>query len=413
MIGAAGYTHVETLHGLGKSVVTRAIRDADGRPVILKALSASRPEQRDVFQLRNEYELLNKLSAPGLPAAYDLGTWENSPVVVAEDIGGISLNRLLETKGALATKEFLEVAVQVADAVSHLHSMSVVHKDITPGNIVWNSESRRAQLIDLGIATELSREVASVLNPGLLEGTLAYMSPEQTGRMNRASDYRTDLYSLGASFFHALTGRRPFETVDFMGLVHCHLARRPPAVHELRTDVPPVLGRIVGRLLEKSPEDRYQSARVLGIDLRRCLAELDDNGAVADFAIAQRDVSDRFSIPERLYGREREIDELLRSFDRACGGSKELMLIAGYSGIGKSALVRELHRPIVAKRGFFTSGKCDQLENVPFSCLIQACKGLIRQVLTGSADEVVLWKERLSQALGANGKVVSEEEELS
>lgn len=413
MAALEGYSIAETLFRSVHSVVYRARHERDGRSVVIKTLSDPHPPQRDLVRLRHELRLLQDLGAgpgaphPGLPVAYGLEHQAGAPYLVTEDIGALSLAKHLE-RGPLPLRAFLELAVQLLDALRFVHERQVVHKDVTPGNVIWNAEGCRAQLIDFGIATRVSREVPAVLNRGLLEGTLAYMSPEQTGRTHHALDSRSDLYSLGVTLFHAATGERPFPGDDFMELVHCHIARQPPLLHDLRPELPPVVSRIVARLLAKAPEDRYQTAYAAQVDLRRCLDDLERTSLVEDFEVGQKDLSDRFAIPQRLYGRAPEVASLLGVFDRASLGSKELALVAGHAGVGKSALVRALYRPIVEKRGYFVSGKCDQLENVPFACLIQACGELVRQILTEPEAEVAAWRARLLEALGPNGGVVSE-----
>jgi len=408
MAALEGYQLEETLFRSVHSVVYRGRREADGRAVVIKSLTDPHPAQRSVVRLRHEHRLLQDLGRnPGLPETCGLEQRGAQPHLITEDVGAVSLSHLLK-EGPLPLRAFLELSIQILDTIRFVHERQVVHKDVTPGNVIWNAELRRAQLIDFGIATRVSREMPAVLNRGLLEGTLAYMSPEQTGRTNHSLDYRSDLYSLGATLFHAAAGQRPFPGDDFMELVHCHIARQPPLLHELRLEIPPVISRIVDRLLAKAPEDRYQSAYAARIDFQRCLESLDETSRIDDFEIGQKDVSDRFTIPQRLYGRDDEIAALLAVFDRASLGSKELALVAGHAGVGKSALVRELYRPIVEKRGYFVSGKCDQLDNVPFACLIQACGELIRQILTEPESQVASWKQRLLTALGPNGGVVVE-----
>jgi predicted ATPase/signal transduction histidine kinase len=408
MAALEGYQLDETLFRSVHSVVRRGRRLRDGRAVVIKSLTDPHPAQRSVVRLRHEHRLLQDLGQnPGLPEACAFEHQGATPYLVIEDIGAVSLSQLLTT-GPLSLRAFLELSIQILDTLRFVHEGQIVHKDVTPGNVVWNPELRRAQLIDFGIATRVSREVPALLNRGLLEGTLAYMSPEQTGRTNHSLDYRSDLYSLGATLFHAVAGQRPFPGDDFMELVHCHIARQPPLLHEIRSEIPPVVSQIVNRLLAKAPEDRYQSAYAARVDFQRCLESLDETFRIDDFEIGQKDVSDRFVIPQRLYGRSEEIGRLLGVFARTSLGSKELALVAGPAGVGKSALVRELYRPIVEKRGYFVSGKCDQLDNVPFNCLIQACGELIRQILTEPEREVAAWRARLTSALGPNGGIVVE-----
>ena len=295
------------------------------------------------------------------------------------------------------------------------------------------------KLIDFGNATVLSRENPSIRSPNVLEGTLPYLSPEQTGRMNRALDYRTDFYSLGATFYELLTGLPPFTVTDAMELIHCHLAKQPEPPHRIQPEIPIVVSHIVLKLLAKNAEDRYQSAYGIKADLQRCLDDLREHGTIAPFPLGQQDASGKFQIPQKLYGREAEVETLLAGFERVAGSGSgewgmgsgensnptpysllptpsrtipshsELMLVAGYSGIGKSALVNEIHKPITRKKGYFIAGKYDQFQrNIPYSALIQAFQELIRQLLTENPAQIDRWRSQLLHALGSNGQVVIE-----
>ncbi len=319
----------------------------------------------------------------------------------------------------------------MAEILGAIHAGNIIHKDINPSNIVYNPETGQVKIIDFGISTVLSRENPTLSNPNVLEGTLAYMSPEQTGRMNRAIDYRTDFYSLGATFYELLTGRLPFVTGDAMELVHCHMAKVPVPPHEVNPQIPKVVSDIVMKLLAKTAEERYQSAWGIKADLEECLTQLQTTGIIAEFTLARQDVSDKFQISQKLYGREAEVETLLAAFERVApapgseaephsrafpGGARErekggveLMLVAGYSGIGKSALVQEIYKPITQQRGYFISGKFDQLQrNIPYASLIQAFSSLVRQLLTESEAQVAGWREKLQAALGVNGQVIAD-----
>ena len=333
-----------------------------------------------------------------------------------EDFGGQSLDRLIQTRQFTLT-EFLSLAIEVIDILGQLHQQHVIHKDINPSNIVLNWTTTQIKLIDFGISTALTRENPTFRNPNFLEGTLAYISPEQTGRMNRDIDYRTDFYSLGVTFYELLTGQLPFPTQDALELVHCHLARQPTPVHEHKPDIPPVLSEIVLKLMSKNAEDRYQSAHGLKADLEQCLQQWQAKGQIDPFPLAQHDISDRFQIPQKLYGREREINTLLAAFDRVARpednrviqGTSEMMLVSGYSGIGKSALVQEVYKPITRQRGYFISGKFDQFQrNIPYASLIQAFRSLVLQLLMESEAEIATWREKLLAAFGSNGQVIIE-----
>ncbi|OYD86501.1 hypothetical protein CDG77_34835, partial [Nostoc sp. 'Peltigera membranacea cyanobiont' 213] len=290
-----------------------------------------------------------------------------------------------------------------------LYRERIIHKDIKPANILINPQTKQVKLIDFSIASLLPRETQSLINPNVLEGTLAYISPEQTGRMNRGIDYRTDFYSLGVTFYELLTGVLPFPSNEPMELVHCHLAKTAPLVHEINPQIPPVLSEIVSKLMAKNAEDRYQSALGLKFDLEKCLTQLQETGSIDSFDVGTRDVCDRFLIPDKLYGRETEVSILLQAFERVSQGATEIMLVAGFSGIGKTAVVNEVHKPIVRQRGYFIKGKFDQFNrNIPFSAFVQAFRDLMGQLLSESDGELHIWKTQILQALGDNGQVIIE-----
>ncbi|MBN3927649.1 AAA family ATPase, partial [Nostoc sp. NMS4] len=268
---------------------------------------------------------------------------------------------------------------------------------------------KQVKLIDFSIASLLPKETQEIKNLNVLEGTLAYISPEQTGRMNRLIDYRTDFYSLGVTFYELLTGELPFPSNDAMELVHCHIAKMPDCVSDMKSEIPKVVGEIIRKLMAKNAEDRYQSALGLKHDLEKCLSQLEETGGIESFEIAQRDICDRFIIPDKLYGREAEVETLLSSFERVSLGATEMMLVAGFSGIGKTAVVNELHKPIVRQRGYFIKGKYDQFQrNIPFSAFVQAFRDLMGQLLTESDAQIQAWKNQILAAVGESGQVIIE-----
>ncbi|WP_143857179.1 ATP-binding protein, partial [Nostoc sp. 'Peltigera membranacea cyanobiont' 213] len=300
-------------------------------------------------------------------------------------------------------------AIALCNTLDILYRERIIHKDIKPANILINPQTKQVKLIDFSIASLLPRETQSLINPNVLEGTLAYISPEQTGRMNRGIDYRTDFYSLGVTFYELLTGVLPFPSNEPMELVHCHLAKTAPLVHEINPQIPPVLSEIVSKLMAKNAEDRYQSALGLKFDLEKCLTQLQETGSIDSFDVGTRDVCDRFLIPDKLYGRETEVSILLQAFERVSQGATEIMLVAGFSGIGKTAVVNEVHKPIVRQRGYFIKGKFDQFNrNIPFSAFVQAFRDLMGQLLSESDGELHIWKTQILQALGDNGQVIIE-----
>ncbi|EPX64688.1 Serine/threonine protein kinase PrkC, regulator of stationary phase [Cystobacter fuscus DSM 2262] len=402
MNSSASYSIRETLFTSTKSRIYRATRTADQRPVILKVLHADFPSTEQVARLHREYRLTRDVAMDGVIEVFGLERFGTSTAIVLEDFGGESLAQRLSSR-PLELPHVLSVAIRLADILGRVHRRHVIHKDINPSNIVWNSDTDKLALIDFGIATELSRETPTVLNPNVLEGTLPYLSPEATGRMNRVLDYRTDFYSLGVTLYELLTGQLPFTATDPMELVHCHIARVPVPPCERVAGLPVTLSNILLRLLSKRAEERYQSAFSLAMDLQRCLDEVLTTGTISTFELAQGDVSERFQLPQKLYGRTRQLDELLAAFDRVNEGATELVLVAGYSGMGKSALVHEVHKPIVKRRGYFVSGKFDQFNrNIPYDSLIQALQELIRQLLAEPPERLARWRAELLAAVGPN-----------
>ncbi|WP_442937371.1 ATP-binding protein [Nostoc sp.] len=298
-------------------------------------------------------------------------------------------------------------AISLCNTLDIVIRHRIIHKDIKPSNILINPETKQVKLIDFSIASLLPRETQEIQNANALEGTLAYLSPEQTGRMNRGIDYRSDFYSLGITFYELLTGQLPFVSDDPMELVHCHLAKNPIAVHHHNPNIPLVLSEIVSKLMAKNAEERYQSALGIKHDLEICLSQLQATGNIEYFTLAERDISDRFLIPEKLYGRETEVLTLLQAFEKVSLGTTEMMLVAGFSGIGKTAVVNEVHKPIVRQRGYFIKGKYDQFQrNIPFSAFVQAFRDLMGQLLSESDAQLQAWKTKILEAVGDNGQVL-------
>jgi PAS domain S-box-containing protein len=403
MIAIPGYQINQLLCENSTSLVYRAKRAQDNAGVIIKMLSNKQPTPEELAEFRNEYEITSTLQGEGIIRVYGLEKIDKRQALILEDIGGESLDRLLSARQFNLT-EALTIAIKIVDVIGLIHSQDVIHKDINPSNIIINEATDSVYLIDFGLATKLSKVNPGIDNPSVLEGTLIYISPEQTGRMNRFVDYRTDIYSLGVTFYEMLIGSPPFTADDPMELVHCHIARQPKALHEIDPAIPPTLSQIISKMMSKMAEDRYQSAAGLKLDLQECLQQLKLKGTIGTFPIGLNDFSSSFCIPQKLYGRENEIEKLLTSFDTICEGNAELILVSGYPGIGKTALINELHKLIVARRGYFISGKFDQYKNdVPYSALAQAFQALVEQLLTESEDSLKAWKESI---LGINGQII-------
>ena len=404
MITIPNYQINEKIFESPNTLVYRGHRNEDNQQVILKVLRENYPTPVKLTHYRQEYEITRNLNIEGVINTYGLEKYQNTLMIVLEDFGGQSLKDLF--KSPLDIAEFLALAIQITEILGEIHAANVINKDINPSNIILNPTTRQLKIIDFGISTVLPRENQTLKNPEQLEGTLAYLSPEQTGRMNRVLDYRTDFYSLGVTFYELLTQRLPFESQDAMKLVHCHLAKQPTQPHDLNPDIPPAIANIILKLLAKTAEERYQSAWGLQTDLQEYKLQFARDGKV-ELSLGQHDLSEKLQLPQKLYGREYEIKTLLTAFERASQGQREMMLVTGYAGIGKSSLVQEIHKPITEKRGYFISGKFDQLQrNIPYAAFVNAFADLMRQLLTESETQLQSWKEKILAAAGPNGQVI-------
>nr|MBA3531901.1 AAA family ATPase [Ardenticatenales bacterium] len=408
MLVLSGYQVGETLHTTTNSIVYRGQRTADQKAVILKALNKVYPTPLERARFQREYEVTRQLQGTGVIEAIDLLPHQYSLVVVLEDFGALSLKQLMASR-ALSVDEVLTFALHITEALATVHEKGVMHKDLNPSNIVLNPATGELKLIDFGLATVLSREKPALHNPNHLEGTLPYLSPEQTGRMNRAVDYRTDFYSLGVTLYELLTGQLPFMSSDPLELVHAHIAQQPVPPSSLNSSLPAPLSDIIMKLLAKTAEERYQSAHGLLADLEEVRRQWLATGSAQRFPLGRYDASPRFQLPQLLYGREEEINDLMGAFERVSQGSTELMLVVGHAGVGKTALINELHKPIVERRGYFVAGKFDQFQRtIPYTGLIEAFRELIRQLLTESDAALEQWRARLLDALGSNGQIIIE-----
>ena len=473
MIELTGYQIIDRIYSGTRTLVYRGTRTCDETPVVIKVLRSEYPSFSELVQFRNQYTIAKNLNLPGIIQTYSLEAYQNGYALIVEDFGGISLKEWTGTGETVPSLvEFLRIAIDLCNILDILYRDRIIHKDIKPANILINPTTKQVKLIDFSIASLLPRETQTLINPNVLEGTLNYISPEQTGRMNRGIDYRTDFYSLGVTFYELLTGELPFKSSDPMELVHCHIAKQPPSVREINPEIPVVLSSIVSKLMAKNAENRYQSALGLKSDLENCLQQLNETGKIENFVVGKRDLCDRFIIPEKLYGRATEVATLLAAFDRVANPSNsrsqtlpprsqaepgnedpealpplnreaeplemrsqaeprnegkegsplnkggweesnlsrsEMMLVAGFSGIGKTVAVNEIHKPIVRQRGYFIKGKYDQFNrNIPFSAFVQAFRDLIGQLLSESDTQLAAWKTKILAALGENGQIIIE-----
>lgn len=441
MISIPGYQLLESIYSGAKTLIYRGERLSDQQPVVIKLLKAEYPSFAELIRFRNQYTIAKNLNLPGIVQPLALETYRNKYILVMPDQGYIPLTEYggsttrhsvpdIENSEVpaidihpISLDEFFPIAIQLAQILEGLYQKRVIHKDIKPQNILIHPQTKQVKLIDFSIATQLPQQNLPIQSPNVMEGTLAYMAPEQTGRMNRGLDYRADFYALGVTFYELLTGQLPFQATDPMELVHCHLAQQPLPPVEKNPAIPGPVSNLILKLMAKTAEQRYQSAFGLRHDLERCQSDWSQD-VTAHFQLGERDISDRFTIPEKLYGRESEVAALLAAFDRIAAQSldnptfssvvstahpqkSELLLVAGFSGIGKTALVNEIHKPIARQRGYFIRGKFDQLQrNIPFSAFVQALRDLMQQLLTESAAAIQTWKTQILTALGENGQVL-------
>jgi PAS domain S-box-containing protein len=387
--------------------LTRHRGSGDGvERILIVAPADEYPTREAIRRLEHEYELRASLDTEWAALPVALAPRAGRMALVLEDPGGEPLDRLLGTP--LEVTQFLRIALPLVAAIHQMHERGLIHKDIKPANVLVDTTRERVWLTGFGIASRLPREHRAPEPPEVIAGTLAYMAPEQTGRMNRSIDSRSDLYALGVVFYEMLTATLPFTAADPMEWVHCHVARQPVPPDERIRGIPGRLSAIVMKLLAKTAEDRYQTAAGLAIDLERCRLAWEATGRIEPFPLGTQDASDRLIIPERLYGREREVDTLVAAFERVVAqGTAELVLVSGFSGIGKSSVVNELHRVLVPPRGLFAGGKFDQhAQDIPYATLSQAFQSLVRHILSKSDAEVRRWRDALCEALGPNGQLI-------
>src|SRR5499426_1265043 len=403
---------LETLREDGEFILHRGEHRSrtDGVPpsILVVAPVGDHPAPGSLRRLEHEYALRAELDPEWAVRPLALAQHQGHTMLVLEDPGGEPLDRLLGQP--MEVGWFLRLAIGIALALSKVHQRGLIHKDLKPANMLVHRATGRVWLRGFGIATRLPRERQAPAPPEFIAGTLAYMAPEQTGRMNRSVDSRSDLYALGVTLYEMLTGSLPFMASDPMEWVHCHIARQPLPPGERLQDVPAPVSAIITKLLAKAAEERYQTAAGVASDLRRCLAAWESASCIDAFPLGADDTPDRLFVPEKLYGRARESETLLAAFDRVVtSGTPELVLVSGYSGIGKSAVVNELHKVLVPPHGLFASGKFDQYKyDIPYAMLAQALQSLLRPLLGKSEAELGRWREALREAVGPHGQLMAD-----
>jgi diguanylate cyclase (GGDEF)-like protein len=404
-----GFLITKTLYTSGSTVVFAATRESDTTPVILKTHSTEFPDKSLINRIYREFELLRLLNdVDGVIKT--LGLLENTavPVLVLEPFESVSLQSLLSYKTP-GVDLFLDIAERIIPVLQKIHRAGIIHKDINPANILWREKDKELRIIDFDISRLLYSEGDKLTGSRFLEGTLPYISPEQTGRMSATIDYRTDFYSLGATFYQLLSGHTPFRANDDIEYIHSHIAKKPLPLNSLNKDIPELISKIVAKLLEKDPENRYQSCETLLFDIAECRQRRLNENWQEPYEIGYNDRHRKFSVPARLYGREQEIELLTQSFEMVRQGEKGLLLVGGNSGIGKSSLIREMQRSISAQSGFFVSGKFDQFrKDIPYYPIITALKSLIDQILSESEKTVLNWKMEFQKSLGNSGSVITD-----
>ena len=397
---------LEALRKDEEFILYRGRRQGDASQILVLSPVAEHPTPESLKRLDHECSLREVLDPAWSARPIAVVRHADRTVLELEDPGGVPLDELLGSPLDLVI--FLRLAVSLSAAIDHLHERGIIHKDIKPANVLVDPVTGQCWLRGFGIASRLPRERQSAEPPEFLAGTLAYMAPEQTGRMNRCVDCRSDLYALGVTLYEMLTGNLPFTASDPMEWVHCHIARKPVPPGERFETIPTPVSAIIMKLLAKTAEERYQTAAGAENDLRRSLVEWETGCRVGEFPLGEHDTPDRLLIPEKLYGRASEIDRLLASFSRiVVSGRPELVLVSGYSGIGKSSVVNELHKVIVPLQGLFASGKFDQYKrDIPYGTLVQAFQSLIRPLLGKGEAELSTWRDALQEALGPNAQLI-------
>ncbi|MCA9662970.1 MAG: protein kinase, partial [Myxococcales bacterium] len=376
-------------------IVHRGRRLADNTPVLIKSPRSERPSRPAIARLRREQAILATLDDDRITRALELVPSSRGVALILEDIGGETLRRRCD-EAPLACAAFLDLALRITDALAALHSHGIAHRNLSPETILFEPGGR-VSLTDFGVAGPSASAEASA---GDVELSFAYVAPEQTGRLNRPVDQRSDLYSLGVVFFELMTGRPPFQHEDRLELVHSHIAREPPSPRALNPECPEAVAAIILKLLAKMADERYQSADGLRHDLERCRERLGKDGAIAPFALGEHDRPPRLTFTDRLYGSEGLIHEFLAAFERASKGTREVVLFEGQTGAGKSQLLAEILHGHVAGRGQVLSARCDSDPDTPYAPLVAALRGRLRELLSADDDELDLWRMQLAAAVG-------------
>ncbi len=402
------YRLIEQLTETRGALVYRGKKQENANSVIVKILKASAPSVSHIARAKKEYQTIQSIQHDGVVRVIDFMEENGQLAIITDDITEPSVESYLE-KQHFGLLSFLEIGIDISNTLGEIHSKEIFHGEIKPSHLYFDETSKRVRISDFGISTILTKKNDEIYQKAVIQRALSYISPEQTGRMNRWIDYRTDIYSLGIVFYEMLTGTVPFKSDDPMEVIYSHIAIPPVPPHEVNPDIPKVISDIIFKLLHKNAEERYQNVLGLATDLETCLKQFKRDKKILKFKLGRKDIPRRFIIPQKLYGRKKQTQTLMACFESVCKGMPQLMMVSGRPGIGKSALIKEIHKPVVAKRGFFVIGKYEQYrKDVPYSAIIQAFQGLIRQLLSQSDEKIEQWKEKLLSALGSNGRVISD-----
>jgi predicted ATPase/serine phosphatase RsbU (regulator of sigma subunit) len=393
-----------------KSIIFRGTHNRSNETVLIKVLKKQFKTPSEIVLLKQETKQIQGLKIDGIVKNYDVIINQSDIAFIYEDSGGYTLKNYIN-KYQLSTLDFLNIAIQLSGTLAKIHLANIIHKNLKPQNIYLKISKNKiidSKISDFGYSFLLNDQLGELYNPGVIESILPYISPEQTGRMSTSIDHRTDLYSLGLLFYEILNKKPPFTSLDPLEIIHSHLAIVPKPLHEINKSIPIVISSIIQKLISKSPDDRYQSAAGLKIELEICSDQIRDTGKIYSLNPGQMDIIDHFSLPQKLIGREEEVQKILEAFDYISKGRSGVVLVSGVPGIGKSSIIKEVNKPIINARGYFSTGKYDQLrKDVPFSSIIQAFQNLVRQILTESDNKVQRWRRSILSAVGENGQVIT------
>ncbi|GAB2495881.1 AAA family ATPase [Algoriphagus taiwanensis] len=404
-----GYVELRILCESYPHILFIGKREKDGKSVVLKTLIEKYPKKEQVAGITREFQMVSKLPINGVIKVFDFINHSNGNLAIEMEHFGLSLEDYRNTLPGkkIPIGNLLKIAMELTEILGRIHEKGIVHKDLVPRNVLIDPQTLSLRVIDFSASSELSREHQEFSFPNSIAGSLPYISPEQTGRMNRDIDYRTDYYTLGMSLFEMATGQLPFQAQDPLEWVHCHISKKPPTLREINSEFPQSFSDIIAKLISKNAEDRYQSSLGLIKDFEKVSEILNSGNLEQEIPLGIEDVSGRFQIPQRLYGRDKEIQKLETYFEKTSHGSVEFCLVAGYSGVGKSALVHEFGRTVVRKKGFLIHGKFEQFrQNNAYSALASAFKDLIRQILGEPKASLDRWNQKLNKALDQHGQLI-------